>query len=815
MTVSSLSCPSASSCIAVGTYFDDNNVQQGLLLTYVNGNWQAAKAPVPAGAATDAQVTNNLEHAYVNDVSCWAIDNCIAVGTYMLTSGQYMTMSLLLSAGTWSATSVSPPSNASTTPDPSLTTVACDPSGTCAAFGTYIPTGDSIGEAELATNAGGSWSSAEAPVPSGSSNSPNESVSAAACLSTGTCMAVGKYVDVHGFFQAVVLQQSSNGWSATAVPIPGEDTTQQPWVSINALACPAIGSCIADGTFENNQNQTFGAFLQQTSLGWTAQQAPLPPDWAPGTPFVSLGPNSLSCAAVGDCTAVGSYNTEASTDTLIGDAGMVLTESNGSWTLATQEAWPFGFVPGETGSPMASALSGVSCSTTESCWAFGFVKQEAGGNYELVAESITTTDSSSSIPPSATSSLPASSQITIGQTDSEVVTVTGGATYGSPTGTVAFYECGPTASAAPCASQANLIGSPVSLAPGTGDTATVSAPSFTPTSTGIWCFAGYYSGDTNYQPSSDTTTDGCFDVIPAPESTATNLIMSVASVPYGSESAETFSGSVIGQAGDGYPKGSVTIKDASSPLCSVSLGVSSGDSVSYSCRLSAVALAANTYGAVSATYAPTAQSSSNSNFVYTTSSSTPSLSFTVSAANQTATFTSSPPPHAIVGGPMYLPTASGGASGNPVVISVDGESAAVCSMFSGSVAFTGTGICTLDANQAGNANYKPALETKQSLPVTRFAIATASLPAGEPRETYSSPLAAIGGTRPYMWSVSSGGLPPGLRLKKSTGIISGKPTRTDSGTYSFTVRVVDKKVAVKGHHPTQNTATAVLSITIS
>jgi hypothetical protein len=36
--------------------------------------------------------------------------------------------------------------------------------------------------------------------------------------------------------------------------------------------------------------------------------------------------------------------------------------------------------------------------------------------------------------------------------------------------------------------------------------------SFTPSSAGYWCFAGYYSGDSNYEPSSDTSTDECFDV---------------------------------------------------------------------------------------------------------------------------------------------------------------------------------------------------------------------------------------------------------------------------------------------------------------
>ncbi len=81
---------------------------------------------------------------------------------------------------------------------------------------------------------------------------------------------------------------------------------------------------------------------------------------------------------------------------------------------------------------------------------------------------------------------------------------------------------------------------------------------------------------------------------------------------------------------------------------------------------------------------------------------------------------------------------------------------------------------------------------------------------------YSDNLAASGGNPPYKWSVSSGKLPKGLHLKKSTGVISGKPNKNDSGTYTFTVKAVDTKTKkTKSHPSTQNTATKVLSITIS
>ena len=56
---------------------------------------------------------------------------------------------------------------------------------------------------------------------------------------------------------------------------------------------------------------------------------------------------------------------------------------------------------------------------------------------------------------------------------------------------------------------------------------------------------------------------------------------------------------------------------------------------------------------------------------------------------------------------------------------------------------------------------------------------------------YSDQLTVTNGTAPYTFSLVSGTLPPGLSLNTSTGKISGTPTT--SGTYTFTMKVVDAK----------------------
>ena len=108
------------------------------------------------------------------------------------------------------------------------------------------------------------------------------------------------------------------------------------------------------------------------------------------------------------------------------------------------------------------------------------------------------------------------------------------------------------------------------------------------------------------------------------------------------------------------------------------------------------------------------------------------------------------------------------------------------------------------AAQATTYNFEPP-----------FQVTTTSLPSGTVKVAYTATLAANGGNPPYKWSVVSGALPAGLHLHKSSGVISGKPSTGDSGTYTFTVQVVDKKVRVKHQPTTQNVATKVLSIAIS
>ena len=73
--------------------------------------------------------------------------------------------------------------------------------------------------------------------------------------------------------------------------------------------------------------------------------------------------------------------------------------------------------------------------------------------------------------------------------------------------------------------------------------------------------------------------------------------------------------------------------------------------------------------------------------------------------------------------------------------------------------------------------------------VSGLVVTTGStLPTATSGVPYSVKLGAAGGVTPYQWSLASGSLPAGLKLK-STGVISG--TTTATGPDSFTVQVTD------------------------
>jgi hypothetical protein len=63
-----------------------------------------------------------------------------------------------------------------------------------------------------------------------------------------------------------------------------------------------------------------------------------------------------------------------------------------------------------------------------------------------------------------------------------------------------------------------------------------------------------------------------------------------------------------------------------------------------------------------------------------------------------------------------LLSATGGASGNPVVLT--SATPGICHVYGDTVTYTQTGTCVIDANQAGNATYADAPQVQRTIVVT-------------------------------------------------------------------------------------------------
>jgi hypothetical protein len=117
----------------------------------------------------------------------------------------------------------------------------------------------------------------------------------------------------------------------------------------------------------------------------------------------------------------------------------------------------------------------------------------------------------------------------------------------------------------------------------------------------------------------------------------------------------------------------------------------------------------------------------------------------------------------------------------------------VCSVSGTSLTLFTTGTCTINADQAGDANWNAAAQVQRSFTVTP---ATLVLTPGAPSGTtvgasYSQANPASGGTTPYAYSLSSGALPAGTTLDAATGTVSGTPTT--AGPFSYAVQVTDSQ----------------------
>jgi hypothetical protein len=174
-------------------------------------------------------------------------------------------------------------------------------------------------------------------------------------------------------------------------------------------------------------------------------------------------------------------------------------------------------------------------------------------------------------------------------------------------------------------------------------TATAASPTFTPHQAGTWCFRADYSGDSNYNASSDGASGECFTVrqaTPSVTSTPTSAVTTLAA-------GDTDQAKVTGNGGGGSPTGTVSFF-VCGPLSGASGCPSNGNPVG-----SAVPLTASSGDSASATsptfvatspgiYCFRAEYSGDANYAAAKSGGSSGECFTVSAAGAPSATIASP-----------------------------------------------------------------------------------------------------------------------------------------------------------------------------
>ncbi len=148
-----------------------------------------------------------------------------------------------------------------------LFSVACPPSGSCVAVGSYASGEVSGSDAMVVSESDGVWNQASEIVPPSSPALRVEArLDSVACPAAGSCVAIGEYDG-----GAMAVSESDGVWGQ-AIGIPG--------VALQSIACRAPGSCVAIGTASPGATELVGV-IESGGVWGQPQGIALPANDAP------------------------------------------------------------------------------------------------------------------------------------------------------------------------------------------------------------------------------------------------------------------------------------------------------------------------------------------------------------------------------------------------------------------------------------------------------------------------------------------------------------------------------------------------------
>jgi hypothetical protein len=335
-----------------------------------SGTWsQAVDFPLPPNASTTGFIDKSPA------VGCPASGTCVAVSAYEDSFGDGQAMAANESGGVWSeATQITtlPPNAATTGLFSSLESVSCPVSGSCTAVGWY--TDSSAKEQMMAVaETGGAWNQAsEIALPANQAANPDAHLVSLSCPAVGSCVAIGSYADSSEKLQMMAATESGGVWGgASQIPMPAAATSWE----LSSISCSAPQSCVAVGWYYDGASISRTMVITDTGGSWgQAAEVTSPANAATGA-STRARLSSVSCPATGACVTVGNYTT-----TLGVVEAMTATETSGSWEPATAIS-----PPANTFSAPEASFASVSCRSVGSCVTIGPYGQPSAYPSAMVA----------------------------------------------------------------------------------------------------------------------------------------------------------------------------------------------------------------------------------------------------------------------------------------------------------------------------------------------------------------------------------------------------------------------------------------------
>jgi hypothetical protein len=361
--VQSVSCGAPGSCVAVGSYLDGSDHLRGFLVSQQDGAWGNA-IEVPGLATLSA-----AGFAEALTVSCGSADDCAAGGYFFDRPNHQQAFVISEQNGVWGNAIAVPRLASLSTGFAEVTTISCEPAGSCSAGGYYFNHHGQQGFVVSEQN--GHWGAALEVPGLGALNGGFHGLDAIATVTSiscgdpgvpGDCAAGGGYQDRHGHGQGFLVDERNGNWRKVIKPPGLSALNQKGSAGVDAVSCTSAGNCAAGGTYKDGHGRGQGFVISEHDGIWGRAIK------VPGLGLLNpkTGPthiNAVYCTSWSDCVAGGGYR-----DRHGHVQGFVVSKRGGVWHKARG-------VPGlpALNSGNSASISSVSCNSTGNC--------SAGGTY--------------------------------------------------------------------------------------------------------------------------------------------------------------------------------------------------------------------------------------------------------------------------------------------------------------------------------------------------------------------------------------------------------------------------------------------------